>query len=93
MKASDLTNDERNILKLIFSLNGGTISDIAMVSDYSNQKIIAVAKKFSGVNFKIGRIEYIPPFKASLGPGIANPNTGICSTEPAEVFVKYNRRK
>lgn len=75
---------------------GDTVTDLATMTGYSKNQLIAVAKRYSGINFKSFRINYLAPMFGSAcksRAGIENPRTGADAKIPAEISVTRIKRK
>ncbi|MCA9052043.1 MAG: hypothetical protein KDA89_25065 [Planctomycetaceae bacterium] len=90
--------EDREILRGILKYGsriGDEASDLAFMIGCTSARVISVAKRYEGLRFKGGTIHYIAPHRFNMrqsAPGIANPRSGICAPQKAEISV-IKRRK
>lgn len=97
-KGRAMNESDKQVLLAIFKTGcrlGDTLTELSELTGYSRQRLASVAKKYDGRRFKGGYIGYIGSQTGSMrkdSPGIKNPNTGICASIPASIYVVRSKK-
>ena len=75
---------------------GDELKDLAHATGYSVQRLVAVGKRYDGIQLGRFKLDYFPAQNDSFkseSPGIKNPRTGISARIPASIAITVRRKK